>query len=205
MPYHHGNLREALVESGVELARKGGPEEVGLRAVTRAAGVSHNAAYRHFADLDDLLDAVGTSCMRRLGELVEARLDTATRAAARAGRSADPAGVSRERIKVCGRAYVDFALTEPGWFRTAFGCCQGAPDMDVASPRHPYRILNDLLDEMVDTGALAPERRPGAEYAAWSAVHGISTLLLDGPLRDLPHESRQAAIDKVIDSSIAGL
>ena len=57
-PYHHGNLRETLVAAGVELARTGGPDAVVLRAVSRQAGVSHNAAYRHFADHDELLAAV---------------------------------------------------------------------------------------------------------------------------------------------------
>ena len=55
-PYHHGNLRKTLVEAGVELARTGGPDAVLLRAVSRQAGVTHNAAYRQFADHDELLD-----------------------------------------------------------------------------------------------------------------------------------------------------
>src|ERR1700760_3016909 len=68
--YHHGNLRTVLVDTGVELARTGGPSAVVLRAVSRQAGVSHNAAYRHFADQEDLLAAVGERCMLRLGELM---------------------------------------------------------------------------------------------------------------------------------------
>ena len=54
-------------------------------------------------------------------------------------------------------------------------------------------------------GAIPPERRPGAEYGAWSAVHGLSTLLIDGPLRDLPEPERRVAIDKVVTLVIAGL
>ena len=63
-PYHHGNLRETLVDAGMELARTGGPNAVVLRAVSRQADVSHNAAYRHFADHEDLLAAVSARCMR---------------------------------------------------------------------------------------------------------------------------------------------
>ncbi|MEV7028092.1 helix-turn-helix domain-containing protein, partial [Kitasatospora sp. NPDC093558] len=68
--YHHGGLREALIEAGVALARTGGPDAVVLRAASRAAGVSHNAAYRHFADHEDLIAAVGERCMHQLGRLM---------------------------------------------------------------------------------------------------------------------------------------
>ncbi len=74
MPYHHGNLREALIEAGLATARAEGPEAVVLRAATRAAGVSPNAAYRHFADRDELLGAVARRCMEKLAELIESRL-----------------------------------------------------------------------------------------------------------------------------------
>jgi AcrR family transcriptional regulator len=65
--YHHRYLRGALVDAGVELARTGGPNAVLLRAVSRQAGVSHNAAYRHFANQQDLLAAVAERCMTQLG------------------------------------------------------------------------------------------------------------------------------------------
>ncbi|MEU2632095.1 TetR/AcrR family transcriptional regulator, partial [Kitasatospora sp. NPDC007106] len=71
--YHHGNLREALIDAGVALARTGGPSAVVLRAVSREAGVSHNAAYRHFADHQDLLAAVAVRCMEQLGQLMVRR------------------------------------------------------------------------------------------------------------------------------------
>ena len=64
--YHHGNLREALVDAGVELARAGGPNAVLLRAASRQAGVSHNAVYRHFANQEDLVAAVAQRCMTQL-------------------------------------------------------------------------------------------------------------------------------------------
>src|SRR4051795_12485644 len=110
--YHHGNLRAALVEAGLELARTSGPNAVVLRAASRQAGVSHNAVYRHFANQEDLLAAVAQRCMTRLSELMIERMagiairDGVRRATARLG--------------AIGRAYIDFARSEPGWFRTAF-------------------------------------------------------------------------------------
>jgi AcrR family transcriptional regulator len=178
-PYHHGRLRETLVDAALELARTGGPEAVVLRAVSREAGVSHNAAYRHFADHDELLSAVADRCMDALGRLMARR--------AAAVPVADPAELAWARLDVTGRAYIEFAVTEPGWFRTAFGASP-APEGPVAVELGeiepgPYELLSGCLDELVATGALPPERRPGAETAAWAMVHGLATLLVDGPLR----------------------
>jgi AcrR family transcriptional regulator len=199
--YHHGNLRAALVEAGFELARTGGPNAVLLRAVSRQAGVSHNAAYRHFANHEDLLAAVAERCMSQLGLLMIERSDRVT--------TGDPVERARQRLKAIGRAYIDFARTEPGWFRTAFssarphpGGLPGRPPSPADSPdaeqtTSPFRILNARLDDLVTVGAVTPERRRGAEFAAWSAVHGLSSLLLDGPLRDLSEPQVEHAITAV--------
>ena len=197
MPYHHGNLRDALVSAGFELARQGGPEAVTLREVTRAAGVSHNAAYRHFADRDDLLRAVCQRCMTALADLMESRLEEL------GGRRGSKQ--ARDRLSTVGRAYIDFALAEPGLFRTAFGVPTDAEPLGPGEERHPYGILSACLDDLVAAGKLDPARRPGAEFAPWSAVHGIATLLADGPLRDMTADEREAAIDRVLQMGINGL
>jgi AcrR family transcriptional regulator len=200
--YHHGNLREALVATGVELARAGGPAAVVLRAVSRQAGVSHNAAYRHFADQEDLLAAVGEVCMTRLGELM------IERTASVRTRGAVPRAWAR--LEAIGRAYIEFARTEPGWFRTAFAGAtpHGAPDASVPPEgpgTSPYLLLNARLDELVAVGAIPPERRPGAELAAWSAVHGLSSLMLDGPLRVLDKDTTEQATAIVLSTITRGL
>ena len=59
-------------------------------------------------------------------------------------------------------------------------------------------MLTARLDELVAVGALPPERRPGAEYAAWSAVHGLSSLIVDGPLRDIPDDEIERGVATVI-------
>ncbi len=197
--YHHGNLREALVEAGVELARTGGPSAVLLRAASRQAGVSHNAAYRHFANQEDLLAAVADRCMTRLSRLMIERSSRVT--------TRGPVRRARGRLEAIGRAYIDFARAEPGWFRTAFSSARHHPaDRSAGEPTgsdrdqttSPYLLLSARLDELVHVGALTPERRRGAEYAAWSAVHGLSSLLLDGPLRDLPEPDVENAITTVL-------
>lgn len=192
-PYHHGNLRAALVQAGVQLARTGGPSAVQLRAVSREAGVSHNAAYRHFANQEDLVAAVAERCMQQLGMLMNERTRQVT--------VTGPVRRARARLRAIGRAYIDFARREPGWFRTAFSSARAhtaAAEPELGDEVSPFAILNRALDRMVEVGALTPQRRRGAEYAAWSLVHGISSLLLDGPLRDLPEPEVQRAIDAVL-------
>ncbi len=206
--YHHGNLRAALVDAGVDLARTGGPDAVLLRAASRRAGVSHNAVYRHFANQEDLLAAVSQRCMTELGLLmIERRSRVTTRGHVRRARA---------RLEAIGRAYIDFARTEPGWFRTAFSSARphddgraGGPapaDTAVGGPDpDPYDVLRAGLDELVEVGALTPERRDGAEYTAWSVVHGLAGLLLDGPLRELPEPEVERAISTVLAGVNRGL
>ena len=195
-PYHHGNLRESLIDAGTELARTGGPAAVVLRAVSREANVSHNAAYRHFADHEDLLAAVSARCMGQLGLLMTERIAGIT-----AGTKVDRAWAKLEAI---GRAYIEFAITEPGWFRTAFVGAEPhdhpstTSDRDDPDPLNPYTMLTARLDELVAVGAVPAARRPGAEYAAWSAVHGLSSLLVEGPLRDIPDDEIERAVATVI-------
>jgi AcrR family transcriptional regulator len=202
-PYHHGRLREALVDAGVKLAREQGPEAVILRAAARDAGASHNAAYRHFADRDELLRAVCERCMSKLATLMEQRI-------AAVAAEPDPVEFAWARLGELGRAYVEFATTEPGWFRTAFAVPRSthnfAPGEGVgASGLGPYDLLTARLDELLDAGAMTVQRRPGAEYAAWSAVHGLATLVNDGPLRDLPAPEREHALRSVLDVISHGL
>ena len=117
---------------------------------------------------------------------------------------------ARARLDAIGRAYVEFAAAEPGWFRTAFAAPRTLPSSAPgegagAGGLGPYELLGARLDELVEVGAIPPERRPGAEYAAWSAVHGLSTLLDDGPLRDLPAAEREHALRVVLDAVVRGL
>jgi AcrR family transcriptional regulator len=177
--YHHGSLRSALIDAGIALAREGGPDSVILREAARAAGVSHSAAYRHFADREALLAAVSRHARSELAAQMHRGVD----------RAADPVS----RLGAVGTAYVNFALTQPGLFRTAF-CSHPAAGGDKRDPptaheaeaqtdgAEPYEILGQVLDQAQSAGLLDPNRRPGAAIAAWSAVHGLASLLVDGPL-----------------------
>ena len=200
--YHHGDLRRVLVEEGLLLARTGGPGAVSLREVTRAAGVSPNAAYRHFADREHLVRAVANGAQLALARAIRARVE-ATPA------DLSPAEASIERLRRVGLAYIDFARAERGWFELAFATQdpQGSDaivtlDDEVVAP---FQLLLDTLDAMVDAGALAPERRPYAEWACWSAVHGFADIAVHGPVQWQPAPVIDALAQAVVESAIVGV
>ncbi len=177
--FRHGDLRKALLDAGIELARGGGPQAVVLREATRRAGVAPNAAYRHFSSHGDLLQAVRAAALSYLALAIEAEM-----AAVRGKGTAETA---RARLRAVGTGYLKFALTEPGLFRTAFSSTDpveedGDNAKTGASGLNPFQLLASALDLLVETGVLPCKRRAGAEYLAWSAVHGLAFLILEGPL-----------------------
>jgi AcrR family transcriptional regulator len=182
-----GAVRDGLVAAGLELARTGGPDAVVLREATRMVGVVPNAAYRHFADRDELLAAVCAAAMRELACRMAAGVARVR------GKYGDPAA-ARRRLRAIGTAYLGFAREEPGLFATAFALPQqhaySAADGGTGHERTPLGHLRAALDELVDAGVLARRRRDGIEYPIWSAVHGLAVLSGQGPLRDVPDATR---------------
>jgi AcrR family transcriptional regulator len=203
--YRHGDLRRALIDAGIELARAGGPDAVVLREATRRAGVVPNAAYRHFASRRDLVQAVRAAALSALAGAIEAEL-------ARLRPRRDPRRAARDRLRAIGGAYVRFAQQEPGLFRIAFSAAERPPaephpdpEMAGRSGLNPFELLGSVLDEMVATGALPAHKRPGAEYLAWSSVHGLAMLLIDGPLKSMPEEERAGVVENLLDMVEEGL
>jgi AcrR family transcriptional regulator len=150
-------------------------------------GVVPNAAYRHFADRDELLAAV---CAAAMGELADRMAAGVARVPGPYG-DADAAG---RRLGAIGTAYLEFAHEEPGWFATAFAVPQqhayGAQDDGTGPDRTPLGQLRTALDELVDAGVLRPQRRDGIEYPIWATVHGLAVLAGQGPLRDISDATR---------------
>jgi len=200
-----GAVRDGLVAAGLELARAGGPDAVVLREATRMVGVVPNAAYRHFADRDELLAAV---CAAAMGELAGRMAAGVARVP---GRSGDPIAAG-QRLGAIGAAYLAFAREEPGLFATAFALPQqhayGIPDGAPGPDRSPLGQLRAALDELVDAGVLDRRRRDGIEYPIWSTVHGLAVLTAQGPLRDVPETARQLLDERVsafIETGVTGI
>jgi AcrR family transcriptional regulator len=203
--YRHGDLRRALVDAGVALARLGGPEAVVLREVTRRAGVVPNAAYRHFANRDDLVSAVRDAALAMLATAIERALATL-----------DPTDMKRKAfarasLRAVVRGYLAFAASEPGLFRTAFAGGTPSPGPEDRPPgtplgeANPFELLGRVLDRMVDADLMPPHRRPGAEYLVWSSVHGLAMLVDQAPLSRLDSTTRDDIGERLIRMMERGL
>ena len=202
--YRHGDLRRALLDAGIALAREGGPTAVVLREATRQAGVAPNAAYRHFANHQALFDAVRAHALGALAQAIEREWRKALRVR-------EPAAQARALLRAVGTGYLGFAQAETGLFRTAFVFGQHEvqvppdPARTAAMGLNPFELLGAALDAMVATGVLPAERRPQAEYLAWSAVHGMALLIIDGPLRCTPATARRALGERLLQMVENGL
>lgn len=201
--YRHGDLRQALIDAGLEMAAEDGPDAVVLREATRRAGVSPNAAYRHFADRTALVEAVSDAAQALVAGAIEAEWD-----AVQPELGAEEA--AHAHLRAVGRGYLGFARDHPGLFRAAFtvpGDLEDAFGAEKAGPggRTSFQLLAMALDELLAEGALPAERRPGAELSAWSAVHGLAMLVLEGPLRNLDPEVTRDAGARLIDMVDRGL
>ena len=182
-----GAVRDGLVAAGLELARTGGPDAVVLREATRMVGVVPNAAYRHFADRDELLAAVCAAAMAELADRMAAGVAQVP------GRSGDPSAarrrLARDRhrlpgVRARGTGLVRDRVRRPRAARLRRSR-DGRPD------RSPLGQLRTVLDELVEAGVLDPRRRDGIEYPIWAAVHGTAVLAGSGPLRDVPDTTRR--------------
>jgi len=174
-----------------------------LFAKPRAVPVSCPMLHIHFASRQDLLQAVRASALSSLALAMEAELATIPP-------DASPADRARASLRAVGNGYLRFALTETGLFRTAFSVPDEVEDdVDPAkagnSGLNPFELLGAALDRWVDAGLLPPERRPGAEYIAWSAVHGLAILLIDGPLRSRAKEQAALIGQRLLDLVEKGL
>lgn len=161
--YHHGDLRSALVALALERVRKGGAESFSLREAARDAGVTSGAAYKHFADKDQLLAAVAAEALTLL---------------AHRSQKATSGLKGKERLYASAMAYIDFAAAEPRLFRLAFSRfgSDGKTEKDgVPSAFTQLRLaVNELQTEP------AKPADPDALALAWAVAHGIASLISDG-------------------------
>lgn len=166
--YHHGNLREALLEQAHALLVEEGISGVSLRQVAARVGVSRTAPYHHFPNKEALFAAL---VQRAFQQLVDDM-----------GAAASSEGPVIERFGRMGRAYIGFALREPSMYRLMFG-----PHM-LDARKHPdtacvadeaFNICRRLVEEGQASGEVGGDEPMAVALTAWSTVHGLATLLMD--------------------------
>lgn len=162
-PYHHGDLRAALIEAGLTLLTTRTADDLSLREVARAVGVSATAVYRHFPDKRALMEALASEGLAKLAEAQHA--------------ASERAGGGAKGFDATGRAYVRFALDHPALFRLMFSH-PARPDL-MSAPTDQTPDAMAFLRENARS-ATPPGEDPGTTaLQAWSIAHGLAMLMLD--------------------------
>jgi AcrR family transcriptional regulator len=199
-PYHHGDLRRALIETALELVTEEQDWAFSLREVARRAGVSHQAPYNHFPEKQNLLAAVAIVGFERLSD----------------GMKRAMAGIDDPEALVAaiGRTYVRLGLENPALYRLMFG-----PAIADAGPGDRPTIVRSagagaraVLEEVIRRGARSgvfavpadsPKEQILAAHVFWSAVHGLTTLALDRLMA--PEVTIDEMIETLLRTQIRGL
>lgn len=172
-PYHHGNLRRALLDEALATIHADGVAALTLREIGARVGVSRTALYRHFADKRALLAAVATEGFRTLRE----QLVTAWEAGGR----------GREAFDAMGVAYVRFAVANPSYYRVMFGGLvdRTAPDPELdAEAAGAFQALVDALATLQRDGVVRGDDTVTVARFVWAVVHGVAMLAIDGQLHE---------------------
>jgi len=176
-PYHHGNLRDTLLQGALRAIAELGPAAFTLREVARRAGVSHNAPYRHFRDKDALLAAVAAQGFRELTHAMR--------------EAAKPQSNALDKLKQSGLAYVAFAVRRPEHFTVMFDapvCSKDDPEY-VRASEESFNTLVTFIRNCQQEGQLPTGNTMERALYAWSLVHGIAKLAVAGRF---PFQSKAA-------------
>jgi len=174
--YHHGDLRSALIAAGMKVLQTSAPGDISLRQLARDAGVSPTAVYRHFPDKNALLSALAAEGIEEMARWQQEAAHKATPETA---------------FAATGRAYVRWGLANPAMFRLVFGQCS-----EVGRSVFGDNTAAHLLRRFAQDRSASDEDVQTFMLQAWSLVHGLTMLILDG---QLPNDD--VLIDRVIDTT----
>jgi AcrR family transcriptional regulator len=172
--YHHGDLKNALIQAGVEILAEDGVSGLSLRKVALKAGVSHSAPYAHFADKQALIAAISTEGFRQLYGRVSGVTEKY---------KSQPA---KQLIEVAW-AYVQFAMDDPDRFKVMFSAVlekeKEYPEFVTESQRN-FQLVKMIVEANQASGQLRSGPTELVALSAWGIVHGFVMLLLEG---QIPH------------------
>lgn len=193
--YHHGDLRQALIKAARDTLREG-TNQLSVRAIARRVGVSHASAYYHFKDKTALIAAVAVVAFGELGEATAAvRKETAT---------------PLESLKALASAYVTFALENPQEFRLMYlpelRSDEVRTEVETAG-RVGYERMTTLVSTLQNQGYLKKGDPEQLTISLWATVHGLATLMIDGPLyrNAQTAQGREALVSSAVEHLLFGL
>jgi AcrR family transcriptional regulator len=163
--YHHGDLREAILSLALKAIASAPPEQLSLRELSRQAGVTSMALYRHFADKEALLSALAAAGFDDLGERM---------------RAVEEKTDAKAALIAIGVVYVGFAVERPGLFRLMYGGTP--PDTPPSSDEAPHAAYAALSRRI--SALTLPSQHKVAFLASWSLVHGLASLLVTNRIRE---------------------
>lgn len=190
--YHHGNLADSLLDAVDEIASQFGLEAVTLRACAKKIGVSPSSAFRHYSDKRDLLTAFATRALRQLAS----ELSAANQKASEETKDADTA-TNADALVGVGLAYISFAIDKPAFFRAMWNeetLYTNDESYVAAADELGSYLKGGFADAIVDTD---PDSLSSEELIAWSSVHGLANLFVDGPIGK--HLSREQKLTMATD------
>ncbi|HEU0148088.1 MAG TPA: TetR/AcrR family transcriptional regulator [Bradyrhizobium sp.] len=188
--YHHGDLREALIQAALDEAEQGGPEAISIKALAKTLGVSQPAPYRHFADREALLVAVTAEAFRQFNTTLRDALATSSR---------------RSKLSRLAQAALVFGLQRSGIYRLMFAsqtmaCAAENSDLHIAS-RETLALVKDALDAPV-----AERVRERHALQIWAALHGIVMLAQQGLLTGKSiNVSREQLVEDMVAQTLLSL
>src|SRR5262245_53175382 len=194
-PYHHGNLRAALLDAAEAELEAQGIEGFSLRGVAKRAGVSHAAPAHHFRDVNGLLTGLAAEGYRRFVTAQEARQ-----------KNAPSDGMSQ--LVAAGLGYIDFALAHPALFRLMFSSGRPdheAPELSAAGGTALERLMN-LVARVHGVDPQKNKKAMLSVMAAWAIAHGLADLLVAGRMKfllTLRKAEREAALAQLLRQSLA--
>jgi AcrR family transcriptional regulator len=188
-PYHHGNLRTALLEQAERIVRERGAQELSLREIAREVGVSHGAPRRHFPDRQALLDALAEAGFARLGAELRSAAD-------RAGDDFQP------RLRATAAAYVRFATRDAALLELMFAGKHREPSGALhAAAAQAFSIILELIEQGQADGALEPGEPERVGLVLFATIQGIAALLTGGMVAA---ERLEELVDDAIDHFLRG-
>lgn len=162
--YHHGNLRNALIETGIEILSTKGLENFSLRKVALACGVSPSASYSHFKDIEELRTAMGKHVSDKFIEILTDSIK----------------GVDspHEKLRQLGYAYIEFFEQNPNYFQFLFYFSGTKIDLESANNTYkPFNLFQQVTFEFFKSIDMPEEEFIANTVSIWANVHGIASLL----------------------------